>query len=100
MTWPFSSFFWNGLPSGDILPAVDQSHDSLVATPPRAKLGTWQVWQAILLAWSFSLLPWLFSWAIFTGCGLSPWQASQVVGFLVSALPRKRGPPLSFAVGA
>jgi hypothetical protein len=82
-----------GLPSLSSLPAVDQSQLILVAMPPRANSGMWQVWQAILSVWSLSLV-------LLAGCGRVPWQAWQVDGF-TSFLPRMWAPAFSsVAVGA
>src|SRR6185369_9416862 len=92
MTWPSSFLTTSGLPSGPRFPAVDQSQDILVGVPPRAKVGMWQVWHATFAVWSFSLALAL--------CGVWPWQAWQVPGLLVSALPRRCAGALSCAVGA
>src|SRR3990167_7034274 len=96
MTWPCSSFFWIGLPSGVSWPAVDQSQAILVATPPRANSGMWQLWQASLLVWLLS------SSTLSEGClcGLSPWQLWQVAALrpACTVSPRSIGPCGSEAV--
>src|SRR3990167_5830728 len=96
MTWPCSSFFWIGLPSGVSWPAGDQSQAILVATPPRANSGVGQLWQASLLVWLLS------SSTLSEGClcGLSPWQLWQVAALrpACTVSPRSIGPCGSEAV--
>ena len=81
-------------PAAEAFVAVDQSQPILVATPPRANSGMWQVWQATFFAWWFNRSAWSPDL-----CGVLLWQDTQVAGLPCTALPRMCAPPLSMAVG-
>ena len=83
-----------GLPSGDSLPAVDQSQVILVGWA-RAYCGTWQVWQASLSVCSLSLAVRIES----VLCGFWPWQDWQVAALNSSTLPRMCNGVSSLPVG-
>ena len=71
--WRGRAFFGTVLSTFGICYTPDRLRDMGIATPPRAKLGMWQLWQARRSVWSLSFIP--IRVAL---CGVSVWQLSQV----------------------